>query len=121
MKFDKFTIKAQEALAQANNTASENGNQEIEDMHLLDALFNQADGIIVPILEKLEINTDQIKEKAEKDFRGSAIFLFEKNALSKLSSVVRLFEFIVEFYNPVFQAWCHFLKGFFKMIPCNFF
>ncbi len=67
MKFDKFTIKAQEALAQANNTASENGNQEIEDMHLLDALFNQADGIIVPILEKLEINTDQIKEKAEKE------------------------------------------------------
>jgi ATP-dependent Clp protease ATP-binding subunit ClpB len=42
MKFDKFTIKAQEALAQANNTASENGNQEIEDMHLMDALLKQS-------------------------------------------------------------------------------
>jgi ATP-dependent Clp protease ATP-binding subunit ClpB len=67
MKFDKFTIKAQEALAQANNTASENGNQEIEDMHLLDALLKQVDGIIVPILEKIEINTDQLKEKVEKE------------------------------------------------------
>ncbi len=67
MKFDKFTIKAQEALAQANNTASENGNQEIEDLHLMDALLGQTDGIILPILEKLEINTSELKAKVEKE------------------------------------------------------
>jgi len=56
MQFDKFTIKAQEAISAANTLAIENGNQEIADVHLINALFDQEEGIIIPILQKLEIN-----------------------------------------------------------------
>jgi ATP-dependent Clp protease ATP-binding subunit ClpB len=39
MNFEKFTIKAQEALAAAQSIASEHGHQSIEDFHLLSALL----------------------------------------------------------------------------------
>ena len=41
MNFEKLTIKAQEALAKAQATASEYGHQSIEDFHLMDALLEQ--------------------------------------------------------------------------------
>jgi ATP-dependent Clp protease ATP-binding subunit ClpB len=66
MDFTKFTIKAQEALARAQSTASENGHQSIEDFHLLGALLEQSDGIIFPILQKLEINIEEFLNKIEK-------------------------------------------------------
>ena len=59
MDFTKFTIKAQEALARAQSVASENGHQSIEDFHLLGALLEQSDGIIFPIMQKLEINIEE--------------------------------------------------------------
>ena len=58
MQFDKFTIKAQEAVSAANNLAIENGNQEISDIHLLNALIVQSEGVVVPLFEKLGINID---------------------------------------------------------------
>ena len=63
MDFTKFTIKAQEALARAQSTASENGHQSIEDFHLLGALLEQSDGIIFPIMQKLEINIEEFLNK----------------------------------------------------------
>ncbi|MBM3700142.1 MAG: ATP-dependent chaperone ClpB [Actinobacteria bacterium] len=65
MDFTKFTIKAQEALGQAQSAASENGHQAIEDFHLLGALLEQSDGIIFPILQKLEINIEEFLNKIE--------------------------------------------------------
>jgi len=50
---DKFTIKSQEAIAQAEDIAGKRGNQEIVPQHLLAALLAQADGVVVPILKKL--------------------------------------------------------------------
>ncbi|MBN1573473.1 MAG: ATP-dependent chaperone ClpB [Deltaproteobacteria bacterium] len=50
---DKFTIKTQEAIAAAEDTASKRGNPEIGTMHLMHALVTQEDGVVVPILKKL--------------------------------------------------------------------
>src|SRR5512137_1566497 len=50
---DKFTIKSQEAIAQAEDIAGKRGNQEIVALHLLAALLAQADGVVIPILRKL--------------------------------------------------------------------
>jgi len=50
---DKFTIKSQEAIAQAEDIAGKRGNQEIVPQPLLAALLAQADGVVVPILKKL--------------------------------------------------------------------
>jgi ATP-dependent Clp protease ATP-binding subunit ClpB len=69
MDLNKFTIKTQEALSGAQNLASENGHQAIEDFHLLKALLEQQDGIIYPILQKLEVNIEDFTSKLENIIR----------------------------------------------------
>jgi ATP-dependent Clp protease ATP-binding subunit ClpB len=60
MKFDKFTIKVQEALMTARSLAQNNDNQQIEPIHLLISLIEQEDGITVPLYQKLGLNLDQL-------------------------------------------------------------
>jgi ATP-dependent Clp protease ATP-binding subunit ClpB len=55
MNLSKFTIKSQEALADAQNIASEYGNQEITTEHVLYALIKQQDGIVSAIIKKTAI------------------------------------------------------------------
>ncbi|MDE3168816.1 MAG: AAA family ATPase, partial [Acidobacteriota bacterium] len=52
-RFDKFTVKAQEALQAAQELAGRSGQQLIEPLHLLWALVAQTDGVVRPLLEKL--------------------------------------------------------------------
>ena len=63
MQIDKFTIKAQELLSQAQRIASENGNPNIDDIHLMSAMLEQREGIIIPILKKLEVNIEDLSDK----------------------------------------------------------
>ncbi|MBU2563217.1 MAG: ATP-dependent chaperone ClpB, partial [Actinobacteria bacterium] len=65
MEIDKFTIKAQEILSQAQRIASENGHQSIDDIHLMSAMLQQKDGIIIPMLKKLEVNIDDFSSKID--------------------------------------------------------
>ena len=51
--FDKFTVKAQEAVGTAEAAAGNFSNQQIEPLHLLFALVEQKDGIVPPVLDKL--------------------------------------------------------------------
>src|SRR4030043_1704714 len=60
MQIDKFTIKAQELLSEAQRVASENGNQSVDDVHLMSAMLEQKEGIIIPVLKKLEVNIDDL-------------------------------------------------------------
>jgi len=66
IKFDKFTIKAQEAIGEAQQSAGSYNHQEIREEHLLLALINQKEGVIPSILHKLEVNPENIKAKLEK-------------------------------------------------------
>ncbi|MCA9144626.1 MAG: ATP-dependent chaperone ClpB, partial [Planctomycetales bacterium] len=59
-RFDKLTIKAQEAVAAAQNLASEKGNPEVDALHLLAALLRESDGVVQPILNKIGVNRDQL-------------------------------------------------------------
>ncbi len=61
MRFDKFTIKVQEAIQSAQSMADGMGHQQIEPEHLLTALLNQPDNIILPLVQKLGINPNQVK------------------------------------------------------------
>jgi len=67
MNADKFTIKAQEALRDAHNLASERGQQQIDALHLLLALVIQPGGIVVPILQRLNVNIPFFESEAEKE------------------------------------------------------
>jgi ATP-dependent Clp protease ATP-binding subunit ClpB len=53
MQPDRFTLKSQEAVAGAQRIASEAGNTEVAPPHLLLALLEQEDGLVVPVLQKL--------------------------------------------------------------------
>jgi len=53
IRWDKLTVKAQEAIQRANEIASEHGNPELLPVHLLAALIEDKEGIVPPILEKI--------------------------------------------------------------------
>ena len=53
MRFDKFTIKSQELIQNAQSLASQLNNQQIEPEHLLAAMLDEKDGIAVAMLRKL--------------------------------------------------------------------
>src|SRR5437667_11636042 len=61
MNFNKLTVKAQEAVVEAQNLASGAGNPEVTPEHLLIALLSQEGGIVVPILNKLGQNPATIE------------------------------------------------------------
>jgi len=63
MRFDKFTIKAQEAVHEAQELAESKRQQQILAVHLLEVLLTQEQGIVVPLLKKLGIDTKIILDK----------------------------------------------------------
>jgi ATP-dependent Clp protease ATP-binding subunit ClpB len=64
MNFNKLTVKAQEAVVEAQNLARGAGNPEVTPEHLLVALLRQEGGIVVPILNKLGLNPGAIEAEA---------------------------------------------------------
>jgi ATP-dependent Clp protease ATP-binding subunit ClpB len=65
MRFDKLTLKTQEALQQAQDIAGKNNQQQIDVEHLLVALLNQQDGIVIPILQKLGVNPKVLEQELD--------------------------------------------------------
>ncbi len=55
MQHDKFTVKSQEAIQTAHNTAQQFGNQEMQPEHLLKAILEQPEGVVVPVLQKMGV------------------------------------------------------------------
>src|SRR5512138_1800007 len=65
IRWDKFTVKAQEAVQRASTIASERGNPELLPLHLLMALLEDREGIVPPVLEKVGIAAQPMLAKAE--------------------------------------------------------
>jgi ATP-dependent Clp protease ATP-binding subunit ClpB len=61
MNFNKLTVKAQEAVVEAQNLARGAGNPEVTPEHLLVAMLRQEGGIVAPILNKLGLNPGTIE------------------------------------------------------------
>jgi len=62
INFDKLTIKAQEALRNSYNIASENSNQQIMPEHILKAMLADEEGIIFQIIKKIGIDTAKLNK-----------------------------------------------------------
>src|SRR2546429_2873346 len=60
IRFDKLTLKAQEALQASQSHASEKGHPQVAPEHLVWALIEQKDGVVLPILQKLGVNLQTI-------------------------------------------------------------
>ena len=69
MTFDKFTIKAQEAIQQAVNTAQMNGQQVIEPVHILKGVIEKAKDVTTFIFQKLGVNAQQIEMLVDQEIQ----------------------------------------------------
>jgi ATP-dependent Clp protease ATP-binding subunit ClpB len=69
MTLDKFTIKAQEAVQQAVNTAQFNGQQVIEPVHILKGVLEKAKDVTTFIFQKLGVNAQQIETLIEQEIK----------------------------------------------------
>lgn len=56
MRFDKFTVKSQEIIQNAQSLASQNNNQQIEPEHILNSMLNEQEGVACSILRKLGVS-----------------------------------------------------------------
>src|ERR1700724_2848792 len=61
LRYDKLTVKAQEALQEAQDIAAKNGQQQIEPLHILAALVQQQDGIVPPLLNRLGVRPETLE------------------------------------------------------------
>jgi ATP-dependent Clp protease ATP-binding subunit ClpB len=64
-RFDRLTIKAQEAVQAAQEEASKRHHQQVEVEHLLLALMEQTEGVVLPLLKKLGADPGRIKSDIE--------------------------------------------------------
>ncbi len=91
MRFDKFTIKAQEALQEAQSLAEKHEHQQIEPEHLLLALLGQNEGIVPQIFQKLGVpvsalaaQLEEIINKIPKVYGGGAGQVYISPRLKKV-------------------------------------
>ena len=66
MNFNNFTIKSQEAIQQAQQIAQGFGNQQIENEHILKAIFEVDENVTPFILKKLNVNLTILKQILDK-------------------------------------------------------
>jgi ATP-dependent Clp protease ATP-binding subunit ClpB len=64
-RFDKFTIKAQEAVQAAVELAAQHGNPQVTPVHLLRALIGEREGIVRPLLEKIGVDPGHLERITE--------------------------------------------------------
>src|SRR5712675_1219719 len=87
MRIDKFTQKMQEALQAAQDVASKFNHQEITNEHFLSALLDQSEGITQPLLEKIGVQPNQLRERLTSELErrpkvtGAAVDLRLSNEL----------------------------------------
>lgn len=66
MQFDKLTIKSQEAIQAAQQLAQNNNHQEITIPHLVKAILEQPEGVVVPVLQKMGVEPSTVLMETNK-------------------------------------------------------
>jgi ATP-dependent Clp protease ATP-binding subunit ClpB len=64
IRWEKFTVKSQEAVQNASQLAADNGNPEILPLHLLAVLLADKEGVIPAVLDKIGVPTQQLESRA---------------------------------------------------------
>ena len=105
MDFKNFTIKSQEAVQEASNLATANGNQAIENGHLLKGIIKVDENVVPFIFKKLGVNIDSFKILLDKvistypKVSGGNIFLSSAANQSTVNASTQLREFNDEFVS----------------------
>jgi ATP-dependent Clp protease ATP-binding subunit ClpB len=67
IRWDKFTLKAQEAIQRAGEQATEHGNPELLPIHLLVSLVEDHEGIVAPTLERIGVSPETVLNEARRE------------------------------------------------------
>src|SRR5258707_2970431 len=67
LRFEKRTVKPQEALQSAQDVAARHENQQIEPMHWLSAWVAQADGVVPPLLARLGVRGEALAQEIDRE------------------------------------------------------
>jgi ATP-dependent Clp protease ATP-binding subunit ClpB len=67
LRFEKMTVKAQEAVQSAQEVAGRHENQQVEPVHLLAALVAQTDGVVPSLLTRLGIRSEVLSQEIERE------------------------------------------------------
>lgn len=70
MNFNKFTIKAQEAVQAALDLAQNNNHQAVEPAHVLSALLDDSENVVLTILKKMGVSIPALKEEMQKQIKS---------------------------------------------------
>lgn len=65
MDYEHFTLKTQDALQNASALAQKNDHSEIGLEHLLSALLSQQDGIVVPVIERVGVDVQNLQKQVD--------------------------------------------------------
>lgn len=68
-RFEKLTVKAQEAVQRAQQTAEDFGQQEIKPLHLLKALLDEEQGVVKPLIQKIGANLPQLQKMVDDEIQ----------------------------------------------------
>ncbi|HYP47739.1 MAG TPA: ATP-dependent chaperone ClpB [Thermoleophilaceae bacterium] len=85
MQADRFTVKAQEALAAAQRLAATRGNPEVVPHHLLAALLEQDGGIVVPVLRRAGADPERVRSRANEALDALPTLSGESSAAPAIS------------------------------------
>ncbi len=90
MRFDKFTLKAQEALATAQQIAMAKSHTVLSPLHLLSAICSDDDGVVVMILKKIGADVSQVRGMVESELgrlpqgEGGTVQILPEPALNNI-------------------------------------
>ncbi len=68
-KFDRLTVKAQEAVQNAQRLAEQRNHQQIQPLHLLMSLLEESDGVVKPLLQKIGANQQQLSNMVDGELK----------------------------------------------------
>src|SRR5271163_3989812 len=89
LQFEKMTVKAQEALRQAQEVAARYENQQIEPLHLLEALVAQKEGVVSPLVARLGIRAEALNQEIAREVaRLPKVSGFDQQHLGKALNAV---------------------------------
>ncbi|MFO0908422.1 MAG: ATP-dependent chaperone ClpB [Isosphaeraceae bacterium] len=115
-RFDKLTLKSQEAVQKAQQIARDRGHQRLEPMHLLSALLDSEQAVIRSLLAQLGVNPSQLQKAAEEGLNAlPKVSGGEATLSSDLSRVLDLAQDEADRMKDQFVSVEHLLLGLLKV------
>ena len=115
MNFNKYTIKSQEAIQQAQQLAQSSGHQHIENEHIIKAIFEVDENVLPFILKKLNVNIDILKLALDKQLESfSKVSGGELNISREASKALNEASIIAKKMNDDYVSVEHLILAIFK-------